>query len=614
VENDTAESEKILLVDDNTTNLQVLLQTLDDLNCRLLVAKDGASALAIAAKAQPALVLLDVIMPRMDGYEVCRRLKENPLTRDAAVLFLSALDETRDKLRGFKLGAVDYITKPFQADEIIARVRTHLKIHRLQVVVQERNRALKATNQHILEAIGEGVYGLDPTGHITFANPKALSLTGFPLEEVLGRSIHQLHLHHSTDGAPLSGSGGSIHDTLAQAKSSHSDTEIFWRRNNTAFPVELTSTPIRENGRMTGAVVAFRDITERKRQEQALRQALTEVRQLKEKLQAENTYLREEIKTDHNFEEIIGNSPALIKLLKQVEQVAPLDTTVLVQGESGTGKELIARAIHSRSPRRERPLIKVNCGAISPNLVESALFGHEKGAFTGAVKAREGYFQLADGGTLFLDECGEIPLETQVKLLRVLQEKEIEPVGGSHVAKVDVRVIAATNRDLREMVDEGIFRLDLYYRLNVFPLTVPPLRERVDDISALADFFLQKFARKSNRFLTGVSGDSLTLLRRYPWPGNIRELQNVIERASILAKGPSVEIESSLLPEQALAAEPDAGLRTLAENEYQHIVTALENTHWVVDGKKGAAAILDMPASTLRSRMKKLGIRRPSSR
>ena len=271
-------------------------------------------------------------------------------------------------------------------------------------------------------------------------------------------------------------------------------------------------------------------------------QSYEEIAALKARLEKENLYLQEEIRTEHNFEEVVGGSPALLAVLRKLEQVAPTDSTVLISGETGTGKELIARAIHGRSPRKNRPLVKVNCSAISAGLVESELFGHVKGAFTGAIERRIGRFELADGGTIFLDEVGELPLETQVKLLRVLQEHEFEPVGSSRPLRVDVRVIAATNRRLKEAVAAGGFRSDLFYRLNVFPLEVPPLRDRRSDIPQLAMFFLSHYAKKLGKHMEGISQDAMDQLAGYAWPGNVRELQNVIERAVILARAPMLEV------------------------------------------------------------------------
>ncbi len=350
-----------------------------------------------------------------------------------------------------------------------------------------------------------------------------------------------------------------------------------------------------------------------------------EIAALKARLEKENVYLQEEIRADHNFEEIVGDSPALLAVLRKVEHVAPTNATVLIYGETGTGKELIARAIHNRSPRKDRPLIKVNCGAISAGLVESELFGHVKGAFTGAIERRLGRFALADGGTIFLDEVGELPLETQVKLLRVLQEREFEPVGGSRPVQVNVRVIAATNRNLEEAVHSGSFRSDLFYRLNVFPLEVPSLRNRASDIPQLAMFFLARCSRNVGKQMTGISQVTMDRLVSYSWPGNVRELENVVERAVILSPGPILEVEEGLLPVSASrvpaahagrpseSAQPSvpapAAVRTLEEVDRRHISTVLRETGGVIEGPKGAARILNLHPNTLRYRMRKLGIK-----
>jgi transcriptional regulator with GAF, ATPase, and Fis domain len=343
----------------------------------------------------------------------------------------------------------------------------------------------------------------------------------------------------------------------------------------------------------------------------------------KARLEAQNQYLREEINDAHNFEEIVGRSPALVAVLDHVRRVAPTDATVLVWGETGTGKELIARAIHSNSTRRERPLIKVNCAALPGGLVESELFGHERGAFSGAIAKRVGRFELADGGTIFLDEVGEIPPDAQAKLLRVLQEREFERVGGGAPVRVDVRVVAATNRDLLKAVREGKFREDLYYRLNVFPVLLPALRARGDDIPLLVQFFLAKHCARIGKRLKGVSPRTMAALRAYPWPGNIRELENVLERAVILETGDVLEIAPDLLgapghtfapPATAAApAEPQSRvLESLESIERDHILSVLEQTQWVIEGPRGAAKILDLHPNTLRSRLKKMGITRES--
>ena len=367
-----------------------------------------------------------------------------------------------------------------------------------------------------------------------------------------------------------------------------------------------------------------------------------EVRRLRDRLAAENVYLREEIQQEHNFGEIVGRGAALRQVLSRVEMVAPTNSTVLILGETGTGKELIARAIHERSPRRERPLVKVNCAAISANLVESELFGHVKGAFTGAVAARSGRFELADGGTIFLDEIGELPPEAQVKLLRVLQEQEFEPVGSSQTRRVDVRVIAATNRDLERAVAEGRFRADLFFRVNVLPIRVPALRERREDIPLLVHFFVERFAREMAKRIEGVSRQTMEQLVAYDWPGNVRELENIVERAMVLAKGLVLELGPDFLPAardsqrsvpQAAAPGPAAftpplsprvpvagdatvpdalGPTSLEEVSKQHMMFVLERCGWVIEGPRGAARLLGLQPSTLRSRLKKLGLQPPS--
>jgi formate hydrogenlyase transcriptional activator len=338
---------------------------------------------------------------------------------------------------------------------------------------------------------------------------------------------------------------------------------------------------------------------------------MSELQDLKNRLEVENTYLQEEIRTQHNFNEIIGNSPALLDALRKVERVAPTESAVLIVGETGSGKELFARAVHNRSARRDRPLVKVNCGAIAPGLVESELFGHVKGAFTGAIDKRVGRFEVANGGTIFLDEVGELPLEAQVKLLRVLQEQEFEPVGSSRSVRVDIRVVAATNRDLDHAVREGRFRADLLYRLNVFPIEVPALRERASDIRLLVGFLVAGASRRLGKPFQGFSARSMQRLTSYSWPGNVRELQNVVERAAILAQGPVLETDAEFFggtSPRAADVTPVMDGATLDDLQRAHIVSTLKATNGVVEGVRGAATILGLHPNTLRSRMKKLGI------
>jgi len=355
------------------------------------------------------------------------------------------------------------------------------------------------------------------------------------------------------------------------------------------------------------------DITERKKAEQQLRDALTEVEALRNQLEADCTYLGEEIKLMHDYGNIIGESEVFKYVLFSLEQIAPTDTTVLILGESGTGKELIARALHSRSRRKERPLIKVDCAGLPANLIESELFGHEKGAFTGAVEKRIGRFELADGATIFLDEIGELPLVLQQKLLRVLQDGEFERLGSSQVRNTDVRVIAATNRNLKNDVSKGRFRDDLWYRLNVFPLSIPPLRERAEDIPLLVNWTIKRLQRRLGKHIKTFPSSVMDDLKAYSWPGNVRELENVIERAVIVTPGNMLQLAAPLeSPTSTSGNPPDAPIKTLSELEKDYILQVLRKTNWNISGKGGAAELLGLNSSTLRGRMRKHDIRRPS--
>lgn len=466
---------------------------------------------------------------------------------------------------------------------------------------------LKQRNESILQAAGEGIYGLDAEGNATYVNRAAVEMTGWSADETIGTSIHYKHHHSHADGTHYPHVACPIYKAVHDGEVHHRDDEVFWHKDGSCFPVEYTSTPIYDNGTLAGAVVVFKDISERKQAEHALKTAFNEIEHLKEQLQQENTYLKEEILHDLHYGEIIGNSPAIKAMLKKIFQVAGTDASVLISGESGTGKELVARAIHQQSRRNHKSLVKVNCGAISAGLVESELFGHEKGAFTGAITHRQGRFELADGGTLFFDEVGELPLDTQVKLLRVLQEQEFERVGSSKTIGVDVRIIAASNRNLSQMVAEGTFREDLFYRLSVFPLETPALQQRMSDLPLLAQFFLTQCAQKMGKAIRGITAEGLEKLQAYPWPGNIRELKNVIERASIIEDGCYLKLNEFQPCEQAASS---GRLITLETLERQHIQQVLKITDGVISGPNGAAVILGLHPNTLRSRMLKLGIER----
>jgi formate hydrogenlyase transcriptional activator len=455
----------------------------------------------------------------------------------------------------------------------------------------------RAEVDSVLSRVSDAFVAFDLEGRYTYANDRAIAMIGRPREDLLGQNAYALfpRMH----GTP-------IQEAFERAKREQRPVTIEARvPDNRWFEVRVYPSP-------SGISVFFEDISVRKRHE--------------EELTADRDYLRQELVGGSFEAEVLGLDPGLRTVMDSVARVAATSTNVLVTGETGTGKELVARAIHDASTRRERLLVKVNCAAISAGLVESELFGHEKGAFTGAVQRRKGRFELAHGGTLFLDEIGELPLETQVKLLRVLQEREFERVGGTETVRVDVRVIAATNRNLREMVARGRFREDLYYRLAVFPVALPPLRERAADIPLLVRSFLLRFARQAGRPIHDVTPEAMDALCSYRWPGNVRELQNVIERSVILARGPLVDLDA--LPdlsagalqthtdEAPVGATPTPVLlrgpaRTIDEVERGYVAEVLAETSWVIEGERGAARRLGLHPNTLRSRLKRWGLTRP---
>ncbi len=482
-------------------------------------------------------------------------------------------------------------------------------------------REIERENQMILSAAGEGIYGVNADGITTFVNPAAEAMLGWKAEELVGVDMHSMIHHSHADGSCYPNASCPIFNAFRDGKVNTVDDEVFWCKDGKPLRVEYTSTPIVDDGAMVGAVIVFRDISERKQSEKQLRQALEENATLRERLEKENAYLQEEILTQSNHHEILGNSAAVKKILQQIDLVAPTDASVLITGESGTGKELVARAIHQASERRDRPLIRVNCAAIPRELFESEFFGHVKGAFTGALRDRVGRFELADGGTIFLDEVGEIPLDLQSKLLRVLQDRRFERLGDEKTREVDIRLIAATNRDLKKEAAAGRFREDLYFRVNVFPIECTPLRERGDDIPILAQHFLKTVAARLNLKKLALTNANIETLRSYSWPGNARELQNVMERAMILARHGRLHFhlpgdsEPRYTPEETPSDE-DRVLtsKQMAAFEKANIERALQATAGKVSGSGGAAALLGMKATTLYSKIKNMGIgKKPAS-
>jgi PAS domain S-box-containing protein len=486
--------------------------------------------------------------------------------------------------------------------------------------VEQLFREIEQDNQLILQAAGEGIYGVNADGNTTFVNPAAQRILGYTADELVGRNMHAILHHTRVDGRPYAAGDCPIYAAFHDGQVHEVGDEVFWHKDGYPVAVEYTSTPIREGDRPVGAVVVFRDVSGRKKTEQQLRTALEELQTLKQRLEMENAYLQQEIQEEHHYQEIVGRSAALRKTIEKIELVAPTDATVLITGESGTGKELIARAIHQSSERAERALIRVNCAAVPRELFESEFFGHVKGAFTGAVRDRAGRFELADGGTLFLDEVGEIPLELQSKLLRVLQEGQFERVGSDRMLTSDVRIIAATNRDLEAEVAAGRFREDLYFRLNVFPIHSAALRDRAEDIPILVAHFLKLIGRRFGRSDLRISEADVQRMRGYAWPGNVREMQNLLERAVITAAGQQVRIE---LPEAAclqagtctVSESPgSAGITTdqqRRQRDREMIVEALQASGGKVFGPGGAAEILGVKPTTLASRIKRWGIEVP---
>jgi DNA-binding NtrC family response regulator len=515
----TSVPEEILVVDDTPANLRLLTELLTRQNYHVRPASNGALALKSVAAKIPDLILLDVNMPGMDGYEVCRRLKADEKSGRIPVIFISAFGDTRQKVTGFEAGGVDYITKPFEAEEVLARVRTHLRLRQA--------------------------------------------------EEALRNAHDTLELR--------------VRERTAELQSSNQ--------------------ALRES-------------------EEKAHRALEEIQSLKAQLEIQNAYLEEEVVVAKAFGELVGQSHPLQRIVRQIDLVAPTEASALVLGESGTGKELVAREIHQRSRRKDKPLVRVNCASIPKDLFESEFFGHARGAFTGAVKDRAGRFEAAEGGTIFLDEIGEVPLDLQSKLLRVLQEKSYERVGEDRTRRADVRVIAATNRNLQRQVEAGRFREDLFYRLNVFPIQVPPLRERMEDIPLLAKHFIESSVRELGCPKPRLTRAAIAKLQNYHWPGNIRELRNVIERAIIISRGGVLDFdlpvtETAVVPSRPAAhAQSEAEPEFLTEAELQrrernNLLAILEKAHWRIKGENGAAELLGVKATTLKARIKKMGLKRP---
>jgi PAS domain S-box-containing protein len=583
------EAATVLVVDDNPDNLGVLYELLSGQGYRVLVAEDGAGALEQAALARPELILLDIMLPDRDGFSVCQALKGSPATREIPVVFMTALTDTADKVRGLRLGAVDYVTKPFQHEEVLARVATHLSLERLRAELQRSEARLSG----VLGSAMDAIVTVDRQGRVTMANPAAEGIFGRDADTLLGEPVDGLLAQELATLVKAFADGeGAAQMWVPQGHSGR-------RADGQGFAIEGTlSRSVAAGERL--CTLILRDV-------ESLRRAEAE----RSRLQGLSRYLEQELRAAEGVADMVGESRALAEVLDQARQVAPTDATVLVTGETGTGKELVARAVHALSPRREQVLVKLNCAAIPTNLVESELFGHEKGAFTGALARKAGRFELAHGGTLFLDEVAELPVDLQAKLLRVLQEGELERVGGTRTVQVDVRIVAATNQDLAARVKEGTFRADLFYRLNVFPLHLPPLRERREDIPALVGHFARHYAARYGKGEPRVAPESMARLAALDWPGNVRELQHAVERAVILSRDGELVFDLEEAPVAGAEARTEPALMTLDEAQRSHILEVLEAVGWRVSGSGGAAEVLGVKPTTLESRMKRLGIARP---
>jgi formate hydrogenlyase transcriptional activator len=477
--------------------------------------------------------------------------------------------------------------------------------------------------RRLFETAQDGILILDAdTGQISDVNPFLVEMLGYSHEDFLGKKLWEIGALRDIEA-----SKGAFIELQSKGYVRYKDLPLE-TKDGRQVSVEFVSNVYLVNHKKV-IQCNIRNVTERKRAAEALRKAhdelerrveertvglrtaLSEIKTLKDQLEVENIYFRQEIKKKHQFDHIIGQSDGLKYVLYRVEQVAPTNTTVLILGETGTGKELIAAAIHNMSPRKDRPLITVNCAALPANLIESELFGREKGAFTGADTRQVGRFEVAHGSTLCMDEIGELPLEVQAKLLRAIEHNEFERLGSSHTIKVDIRIVATTNRNLEEEVRKGRFREDLYYRLNIFPITVPPLRQRKEDIPLIVQVFIEQYSRKLGKQITSIKKETMKALQDYPWPGNVRELESVIERAVILCPGPVLQLADEL---EILSPPLSSSMRTLEETERNQILKTLSETQWRIEGKDGAAAILGLHPSTLRARMHKLGIRRPETK
>jgi PAS domain S-box-containing protein len=513
----------------------------------------------------------------------------------------NTLDLNRKSLSSRKPDELDQVVIAF--NDMLGRIRSDVEvIKKAEKEIRQREKQYRL----LIETMNDGLAVIDEKGILSYVNEKCCEMLGYSRGELVGRPLKEF----------LDVAGQKVFEDEFVLSKDGKEKEFyeasFIQKSGKKIYTIVSTTRIHgPDGAFKGSFGIITDITKRRHMEQELKKAFIEIKELKDRLEVENIYLREQVEVKNIYNGIIGQSEAIKFVLNQVEQVAETDSTVLILGETGTGKELIAQTIHNLSTRKERPMVKVNCAALSPTLVESELFGHEKGAYTGALSRQIGRFEIADKSTIFLDEIGELPLELQSKLLRVLQSGEFERLGSSKTTRVDVRVIAATNRDLAQAVQNKSFRKDLYYRLNVFPIHIPPLRERREDIPLLVWSFVAEFGKRMGKMIDTIPQKSMKALMNYAWPGNVRELRNVIEHAMIISRGQTLVVELPGINGFSGVKAAKNLSSSLEEVERDYIVDVLEKTGWRIKGRGGAAAVLGIKPSTLYSKMKKLGIKRP---
>jgi PAS domain S-box-containing protein len=597
---------RVLHLEDNPTDAELVQDTLESDGIgtevtRVETESDFASALRQGGFD---IIFADYTLPSFDGLTALKIALQS--SSGVPFIFVSGTLDEEVAIEALKTGATDYVFKT-RLSRIVPSVQRALRETGERNELRRAEIALRRSEAYLAEAqrlSHTGSFGWDVLSGDIYWSRETFRIFGYD-ESARITIASVVERTHPQDRGMVE----QVIDRVVRDREEFDFEHRLLMPDGTLKHIRVVAhASTNESGRFefAGAVT---DVTERKRAEADLRKALDEIKTLQERLFTENIVLREEVDKASMFEEIIGDSPALQGVLTRVTKVAPTDSTVLITGETGTGKELIARAIHKRSQRASRAFVSLNCAAIPATLIASELFGHEKGAFTGALQRRLGRFELAEGGTLFLDEIGELPLETQVALLRVLQEHEFERVGGAQVIRADVRVIAATNRDLPSAISAGVFRIDLFYRLNVFPIRIPPLRERKEDIPTLVEYFIGRYSQKAGKRLGRIERRTLELLQSYSWPGNIRELQNVIERSVIVCETDPFSVDPSWLsPETTTSRSASPFARNSDGDEKEIIETALQATAGRISGATGAAARLGMPASTLESKIRALKI------